>query len=102
MSDFTSNFWSVYVAGITIAGIIVCLLLLWVIGRPAQAMTDSDNTTGHVWDQDLREMNNPLPRWWVGLFIITCVFSLAYLFLLRVWKTVPGFLDWSRDRSVRA
>lgn len=95
MSDFTSNFWSVYVAGITIAGIIGCLLLLWVSGK-TKAMTDSDNTTGHVWDQDLREMNNPLPRWWVGLFIITCVFSLAYLFLYPGLGTYQGSLNWSQ------
>ena len=34
-----------------------------------------DNTTGHVWDEDLREMNNPLPRWWMCLFVITVVFA---------------------------
>ena len=74
MSDFTSNFWSVYVAGITIVSIVACLLLLWMSGK-ARAMTASDNTTGHIWDGDLREMNNPLPRWWVGLFILTIAFA---------------------------
>jgi cbb3-type cytochrome oxidase cytochrome c subunit len=39
------------------------------------------DTTGHVWDGDLREMNNPLPRWWVYLFVITIIFSLVYLAL---------------------
>jgi len=80
MSDFTSNFWSLYVAGISLVGIVACLLLLYFSGK-AKAMTDDDNTTGHVWDGDLREMNNPLPRWWVGLFLITIVFSLGYLAL---------------------
>ena len=64
MSDFTSNFWSLYVTGISLVGIFACLLLLWFSGK-AKAMTANDNTTGHVWDGDLREMNNPLPRWWV-------------------------------------
>ena len=73
MSDFTSNFWSVYVTAISLVGIFACLLLLWFSGK-AKAMTANDNTTGHVWDGDLREMNNPLPRWWVWLFIITVVF----------------------------
>ena len=80
MSDFASNFWSWYVAGISLVGILACLLLLYFSGK-AKAMTANDNTTGHVWDGDLREMNNPLPRWWVGLFLITIVFSLAYLAL---------------------
>ena len=51
MSDFTSNFWSVYVAGITLAGILGCLALLWFSGK-TKAMTHTDNTTGHVWDGD--------------------------------------------------
>jgi len=95
MSDFTSNFWSIYIAAITIAGIVGCLLLLWFSGK-TKAMTASDNTTGHVWDGDLREMNNPLPRWWVGLFIITCVFSVAYLFLYPGLGSFQGSLNWSQ------
>ncbi len=36
---------------------------------------------GHVWDEDLEEYNNPLPRWWMWLFYITIVFALVYLVL---------------------
>ena len=94
MSDFTSDFWSVYVAGITIVSIVACLLLLWMSGK-ARAMTASDNTTGHIWDGDLREMNNPLPRWWVGLFILTIVFAAVYLFMYPGLGTNAGSLGWS-------
>ena len=94
MSDFTSNFWSVYVAGITIVSIVACLLLLWMSGK-ARAMTASDNTTGHIWDGDLREMNNPLPRWWVGLFILTIAFAAVYLFMYPGLGTNAGSLGWS-------
>ncbi|MCX7261862.1 MAG: cytochrome-c oxidase, cbb3-type subunit III [Burkholderiales bacterium] len=94
MSDFTSNFWSWYVAGISLVGILACLLLLYFSGK-AKAMTANDNTTGHVWDGDLREMNNPLPRWWVGLFLITIVFSLAYLALYPGLGTSAGQLNWT-------
>ena len=94
MSDFTSNFLSLYVAGITLVGIVACLLLLYFSGK-AKAMTANDNTTGHVWDGDLREMNNPLPRWWVGLFLITIVFSLAYLALYPGLGNSAGQLAWT-------
>ena len=94
MSDFTSNFWSIYVTGITIVGILACLLLLWFSGK-AKAMTANDNTTGHVWDGDLREMNNPLPRWWVWLFVITIVFALVYLVLYPGLGNYAGKLGWS-------
>lgn len=94
MSDFTSNFWALYVAGITVVSILACLLLLWFSGK-AKAMTAHDNTTGHVWDGDLREMNNPLPRWWAYLFVITVVFAFAYLALYPGLGTYQGKLGWS-------
>jgi len=94
MSDFTNGFWSWYVSAVTLVGILACLLLLWFSGK-AKAMTASDNTTGHVWDGDLREMNNPLPRWWVWLFIITVVFSLVYLVLYPGLGTFAGTLSWT-------
>ena len=94
MSDFTSNFWAVYVAAITVVSMAACLLLLWFSGK-ARAMTAGDNTTGHVWDSDLREMNNPLPRWWVWLFVITIVFGFAYLALYPGLGSSKGQLGWS-------
>lgn len=101
MSDFTSGFWSVYVAGITLVGILACLVLLWVTSRkkiPAR----SDNTTGHIWDEDLSEMNNPLPMWWVWMFIITIVFSLLYLVAYPGLGTYPGELKWSTAGQYQA
>jgi cytochrome c oxidase cbb3-type subunit 3 len=94
MSDFTSNFWSMYVAGITIFSIIACLVLLVLSGK-AKAMTASDNTTGHVWDGDLREMNNPLPRWWSYLFVITIIFAFGYLALYPGLGSYPGKFGWT-------
>jgi cytochrome c oxidase cbb3-type subunit 3 len=94
MSDFTSNFWSVYVSGITLVGIIACVILLWVTGRKKVPAT-ADNSTGHVWDEDLREMNNPLPRWWVWMFIITIVFSLLYLVAYPGLGDYKGQFGWS-------
>lgn len=94
MSDFTSNFWSVFVTAITLIGIFACLLLLWVTARKKVA-ADADNTTGHVWDEDLREMNNPLPRWWMWMFVLTIIFSLLYLVAYPGLGSYPGKLGWS-------
>ncbi len=94
MSDFISHFWHLYVAGLALVSIIACLLLLWFSGK-AKAMTANDNTTGHVWDGDLREMNNPLPRWWVGLFVITIVFGLVYLAFYPGAGSFAGKFGWS-------
>jgi len=101
MSDFTSNFWSLFVAGITLAGIFGCALLLWITASNKDAPT-ADNTTGHVWDEDLTEMNNPMPRWWMWLFVITIVFGLGYLAAYPGLGTFAGKLGWSQLSEYQA
>ena len=80
MSDFFNSGWSAYIAAATVIGLVACIVLLLIAARRrVMGSGADDNTTGHVWDEDLRELNNPLPRWWMGLFVITVVFSGAYL-----------------------
>jgi cytochrome c oxidase cbb3-type subunit 3 len=93
MSDFFNSGWSIFVAAATVLGLLWCLWLLFVASK-RKVMAD-DNTTGHVWDVDLREMNNPLPRWWLWLFVITVVFSAIYLALYPGLGKFPGTLGWS-------
>lgn len=94
MSDFNQDFWSLYIAGITLLGVLACLVLLIVTAKKT-SNSPSDNTTGHVWDEDLREMNNPLPLWWVGLFVMTVIFALVYLFLYPGLGHNAGAFQWS-------
>jgi cytochrome c oxidase cbb3-type subunit III len=94
MSDFTANFWSLYVAGLTLVGILGCALLLWVTARTKVAAS-ADNTTGHVWDDDLRESNNPMPRWWMWLFVVSMIFGLLYLVAYPGLGSYQGELKWS-------
>ena len=101
MSDFTSDFWSFYVAGITILGIVGCGVLLWMTARK-KVESASDNTTGHVWDEDLREMNNPMPRWWMWLFVITIIFAFAYLAIYPGLGKYSGQLNWTQTGAYEA
>jgi cytochrome c oxidase cbb3-type subunit 3 len=94
MSDFTSNFWSVFVAAIAILGIVYCVFLLWFSAKLKMSSHD-DGTTGHVWDEDLREMNNPLPRWWLGLFIVTIVFAVFYGLAYPGLGSFNGKFGWT-------
>ena len=93
MSDFFNSGWSLFVAGITVVSLVFCLVLLIIASR--RKVMASDNSTGHVWDVDLKEMNNPLPRWWVGLFVITVVFAAVYLAFYPGLGSNPGTLKWS-------
>lgn len=94
MSDFVSGFWSMYVAIVTAVSIVACLVLLWISGTTKVSPT-ADNTTGHIWDGDLREMNNPLPKWWVYLFVITVIFAFVYGALYPTFGSIKGQLGWS-------
>ncbi len=93
MSDFFHSGWSIFVAAATVIGLVWCLWLLFVASQ--RKVMANDNTTGHVWDEDLKEMNNPLPRWWLWLFIITVVFAGIYLALYPGLGKFPGTLNWS-------
>jgi cytochrome c oxidase cbb3-type subunit III len=102
MSDFTSGGWSLYVAALTIASLVACLVLLAIAARRRVTPGVTDNSTGHVWDEDLRELNNPLPRWWMGLFVITVLFSFAYLWLYPGLGSAAGSLEWSSTGQYQA
>ena len=97
MSDFDHSAWGWFVAVATVLSLLACLALLIIAAR--RRVMASDNTTGHVWDEDLRELNNPLPRWWMWLFVITVVFSAVYLAFYPGLGSAPGTLQWTSARQ---
>lgn len=48
------------------------------------------STTGHEWD-GIKELNNPLPRWWLWLFYITIIWSIGYFAVYPAWPTLSGY-----------
>ena len=100
MSDFVSDGWSLFVAGATVLGLALCLALLIIASR--RKVMAEDNSTGHVWDEDIRELNNPLPRWWMVLFVLTVVFSGLYLALYPGLGAYAGSLSWSSTGQYEA
>jgi cytochrome c oxidase cbb3-type subunit 3 len=105
MSDFTSGFWSWYVIVGVVASLVYCGWLLLTTSKTKVAPGPSATakapnggtveTTGHTWDGDLAEYNNPLPRWWMWLFWITIAFSVVYLVLYPGLGSFKGVLDWT-------
>lgn len=88
-----SNSWSWYVIALSVLNIIAMLWLL--IATSKNDVSTQDDTTGHEWD-GIKELNNPLPRWWFGLFILTIVFAAIYLYLYPGLGNYKGSLDWSQ------
>ena len=95
MSDFNHAGWSLFIALATAISLLACLALLIIASR--RKVMANDNTTGHVWDEDLRELNNPLPRWWAWLYVLTVVFSAIYLLLYPGMGTFKGTFNWTSN-----
>jgi cytochrome c oxidase cbb3-type subunit 3 len=93
MSQFTSDFWDLYVALISLASILACGVFLKMQSVRKAGEVD---TTGHTWDEDLSELDNPLPRWWAWLFYLTIAFSLVYLVLYPGLGSYRGTLGWTQ------
>ncbi len=57
-----------------------------------QQKSGAVQTTGHAWDGDLQEYNNPLPRWWLWSFYGTIVFAVVYWVYYPSWPMGQGWL----------
>ncbi|KFN51016.1 cytochrome-c oxidase, cbb3-type subunit III [Arenimonas composti] len=89
-----SKGWSIYVILIVAANILGAAWLLWWTSRPPKDGKHTE-TTGHVWDGDIREYNKPLPRWWINLFYITIVFAIGYLIWFPGLGGFAGTAGWT-------
>jgi cytochrome c oxidase cbb3-type subunit 3 len=97
MSDFTSGFWSIFVAVIALVSIAGCgvFLKMQSTKRPALKAGEQAELHGHIWDGDLQEYNNPMPRWWMWMFYITIFFALGYLIYFPGLGSFSGTGQWS-------
>lgn len=91
---------SVIVAIVTLVNIAALMILLAGLRRRHGESSTTTETTGHVWDGDLRELNNPLPRWWLWLFVLTVIFALGYMVVYPGLGNFPGTLGWSSERQL--
>lgn len=93
-----SSFWNWVVIAIVAGSFIGAMWLLFANARGKAGEGD----TGHVWDDDLREYNNPLPRWWLNVFVATTVFGVIYLALYPGLGNFAGKLGWTQQKQLHA
>jgi len=96
-----SAFWNWYIVLFVAANVVGIVWLLLATARRKRGDIEQA-TTGHVWDEDLQELNNPLPLWWLGLFLISVVFSGCYLAFYPGLGANAGVLGWTSDKEVAA
>lgn len=88
-----------YITIVSVANIIGCYVLIKWASKPLKGEAVEGNVTGHIWDEDLQELNNPMPRWWLWLFYITIVFALVYSVLYPTMGNYEGTLGWSQNQA---
>lgn len=98
MNDFFNGFWPLFITVVSIVGMLFCAWIAWVYGRPdPEVDARGGETTGHVWDGDLQETNQPMPRWMLWSFILSVAFSFGYLALYPGLGAYQGILGWSAE-----
>jgi mono/diheme cytochrome c family protein len=107
MADFTNNWLGILIGFVVAISILGCAVLLLAQSK-MKVKVGADGkplpveTTGHVWDGDLRENNNPLPGWWMKLFYGTIIFAVVYLLLYGGFGSFKGYLGWSQTDEYKA
>lgn len=84
-----SGGWHWFVIIGTVASLVGCLWLLF-----SNRSTSGEKTTGHVWD-GIEELDNPLPMWWVWMFVGTVVFAVGYLIWYPGLGNFAGVSGWT-------
>ena len=85
-----SAFWSLWIVLLVVANIVFAFWLMISSSKKVPRLNNPEDvsTTGHVWDGDLAEYNNPLPRWWLYTIYATIIWGVL---IPRGWLwTVNG------------
>jgi cytochrome c oxidase cbb3-type subunit 3 len=95
---FVSQFWNWFIIIATLGGIFGCFALIIWMSTDRPKPDEKVETMGHVWDETLEELNNPLPLWWLNMFRITLVFGLIYLIL---YPGLGSFLGMLKEGQIK-
>lgn len=87
-----TDFWSGWIIVLTA---ITYVLLAWLLlGNRKITQTGEEKTTGHVYD-GIEEYDNPMPAWWIKMFVLTMLFGIGYLIAYPGLGKWPGLLNWT-------
>lgn len=89
-----SAFWSWYIIGIVVINIVGNAWLLMAMRRIPRDAVGAGESLGHEFD-GIEELNNPLPRWWLWVFVASILYSVLYLVLYPGLGRLSGALDWT-------
>ncbi len=99
MADFTHPIWGWFILASTLISIAALLLFALKNAGAKKKKGEAAKSMGHLWDEDLHELNNPLPRWWLYLFYLTLFWGALYLLLYPGLGIFAGYLGWSQEQQ---
>ena len=87
---------TIVITVVTSLNVLGCGWLIWWTARSRPNEVSKGEVIDHVWDGDLQERNNPMPRWWLMLFFITIGFCFLYFLLYPSLGHFRGVLGWTK------
>lgn len=87
---------SLVIAAVALLNVVACGWLVWWTSRSRPNEVAKGEVIHHVWDGDLQERNNPMPRWWLWLFFLTIGFCFIYFSLYPALGVFGNALGWSK------
>lgn len=94
MPDMPTSFWSGWIVVLTLVSLGG---LTWLVFSIYFSKSDAKEFESPVWDETLREGNNPAPMWWFWMIFAALIFSAAYLMLYPGLGSYSGVLKWSQS-----
>jgi cytochrome c oxidase cbb3-type subunit 3 len=92
-----STFWSLWIIILTFACLALSAVVLWWCLKDKMGVEEGQSM-GHSFD-GIEELNNPLPKWWSIMFVMTFIFGLGYLVLYPGLGNFAGILGWKSSHQ---
>ena len=103
MADMPNDFWSGWIITLTVVSVAG---LIWLVISVYFSKDKNEKFVSPVWDETLKEGNNPAPMWWFWMIFTALIISAAYLMLYPGLGSFSGTLKWSQgarlDKSLTA
>lgn len=86
----------------TVVSMLACFWLIVWTNRQRASDEEIAESEAHVWDEDVRELNNPLPMWWLWSFILTLIWGAGYFIVYPGLGNFEGTFGWSQEAQYEA
>ncbi len=96
-----TTFWTIWITVISLGSLFGCTWLLWVTRKSEPFQSETSETMGHEYD-GIEEYDNPLPKWWLYMFMATIVFGLVYYLLYPGLGGFKGLFGWTQENQWEA